>query len=458
MPPPDEGTTTLEVSPAAASAREVPAPAGPTAQAAPPAPDLPVLLAFERRLKAATPWVPVTAAVVAANLVVFAVMALRYHRLVEINSHFLMNWGAAYAPRTFGGQWWRLLTAMFLHGGLGHLAANLCFLLLMAPLVERLLGPLRFAVVYLFAGLGAGLLALGWFPGSTQVGASGALYGVYGAFLGCYLGGPRAIPLRIFGRSVGVLILYAAVTLWLDYLDLEESLVPHLGGLLFGFVGGLLFGHALRPRACHVVLATAACAVLIGVTAVAARACARTPVQVLARYDAIRERERDLRGRFADGLRRWENGGLSDADLRRLLQDQLIPEWDRARRDLGLLLPPEAADLERQRLSVRDLLAQLRSQGHGRGPKAQQGAPEKEYDEAYRLCLKLQADNWRALADALQGGPDQAAEPLLDMVFLTLFRQGVDELVNEDNPLRRWLEFAPRKAREKKRPAGGGSR
>jgi membrane associated rhomboid family serine protease len=390
-------------------------------------------------------------------------MALQHHRLVEINSHVLMNWGAAYAPRTFGGQWWRLLTAMFLHGGLGHLAANLCFLLLMAPLVERLLGPLRFAVVYLFAGLGAGLLALGWFPGSVQVGASGALYGVYGAFLGCYLRGPRTIPLRIFGRYVGVLVLYAAVTLWLDYLDLEETLVPHLGGLLFGLVGGLLFGHVLRPRsawrrACDFAIATTACASLIVVTAVVAQACTHEPVQVFARYDAARERERDLRGRFKDGLRRWEDGDMSDADLRRLLQEQLIPEWDRARRDLGLLLPREIADLERQRLSVRDLFAKRRAQGPGRGPKARNEPPEKEYDKVYRLCLKLQADNWRALADGLQGGRDQAIEPLTDMVFLTFLRQGIDDLVNEDNPLRRWLEFSPRKAREKKRPAAGGSR
>src|SRR5262249_39015971 len=160
-----------------------------------------------------------------------------------------------------------------------------------------------------------------------------------------------------------------------------------------------------RRRVGRFVLATTACAVLLGVTVGGVLTCTRKPIQVLARYDAIRERERALMGRFADGLRQWEDGDLSDADLRRLLQDQLIPEWDRARRDLGLQLPPESAGLEHQRLSVRELLAGHRPSEPGREPKGRREPTEKEYDELYRLYLKLRADNWRALADGLRGGP-----------------------------------------------------
>ena len=64
-----------------------------------------------------------TIVIVAANLIVFAAMAFGYHRLVEFNTHILVGWGAAYAPRTFGGQWWRLVTVMFLHDG--HLSEPL---------------------------------------------------------------------------------------------------------------------------------------------------------------------------------------------------------------------------------------------------------------------------------------------------------------------------------------------
>jgi hypothetical protein len=268
---------------------------------------------------------------------------------------------------------------------------------------------------------------------------------------------------RIFGRHVGVLVLFAGVTLWLDYLELEKSLIPHLGGLLFGLAGGVLFGHVLhkRPawrRVCHFAVATTVCAVLIGVTVAGVQACVRKPVQVLTRYDAIRERERALMGRFADGLRRWEDEGMSDADLRRLLQDQLIPEWDRARSDLGLGLQGEAAVLEGQRFSVRDLLAKSRSYDPGREPQAERESMEKDYDQLYRLYLKLRADNWRTLADALQGGPSQRAEPLMDMLFLEILRTGLDDLVNEDNPLRQWLDFSHRKGHDKKQPTVGGGR
>jgi membrane associated rhomboid family serine protease len=386
-------------------------------------------------------------------------MAFRYHRLLEFNSHLLMNWGAAYAPRTFTGQWWRALSSMFLHGGLGHLAANLCFLLLMGPLVERLLGPLRFAVVYVFAGLGGALLSLGWFPSSVMVGASGAVFGVYGAFLGCYLRGFLTIPLRIFGRTAGVLILYAVITLLLDYLDLQKNLIAHLGGLLFGLVGGLLFGHVFRPRSARrwwrFVIATTACAALIAGTAWGVQRCVREPIQLLARYDAVLERERALLGRFEDAFRKWEDGDMSDTALRGLLQNQLITEWDRVRKDLGLGLPPECADMESQRLSLlRDLLAKRHTDDPNRSPKAKRKPPEMEYDELFRVYLKLRADNWRALADGLQTEHSPLVEPLMDDLFIRSVRNDLDDMANEGNPLRRWLEFSRSKIREKKQPRG----
>ena len=157
---------------------------------------------FSCALKAATPRVPVTAGIVALNVLIFAAMAHDQGRLLDFNGHTLLQWGADYGPRTFRGQWWRLLTSAFLHTGLAHLSVNLLFLMLAGPLVERLLGPRRFAFVYLFAGLGAGLWTLGWFPAKLSMGASGAVYGVYGCFLGCFLRAPRTIPWQCFrGRS-----------------------------------------------------------------------------------------------------------------------------------------------------------------------------------------------------------------------------------------------------------------
>jgi membrane associated rhomboid family serine protease len=173
----------------------------------------PVPASFEERLKKATPWTPVTWALVVGNVLVFAAMALHQRNLTDFSTHDLLSMGAAYAPRTFTGQWWRTVTAMFLHSNLAHLAGNLFFLLLIGPLVERLLGPVRFAGVYLFAGIGGTLLGMGWFPASVAVGASAAVYGVYGAGLGCCLRGPRTISWPFVARRFGCVFLYAAVSL-----------------------------------------------------------------------------------------------------------------------------------------------------------------------------------------------------------------------------------------------------
>jgi membrane associated rhomboid family serine protease len=442
--------------PSGDGAGSTPAPAAPPASA-----DLPVLAAFERRLKAVTRWTPVTLVIVALNIGMFAWMALRHARVLEFHPSILMSWGADYAPRTFNGEWWRTITSMFVHSGLGHLAANLCFLLLIAALVERLLGPVRFALVYLFAGLGGELLGLGWFPSSVAVGSSAALYGVYGAFLGCYLRGVRTIPWQLFGRQVGLLILYTCLTILLDYLDLERTLIPHLGGMLFGFAGGLLFGHVLTPRPawrrCLAVgLATAVCASFLGLTAWGVQRSAGKAVRLLARYDRARERERILMGRFMDGLRRWEKSDLGDADLCRLLRDQLIPEWERARGDCSLQLPQEFADLERQRLSIRELYARDPSRGRPKQREEKRDLSDKEYDQLYRLYFKLRLDNWRALADGLQPGGSPPPDALTDLLWVEMLRKELDELVDEDNPLWKAIEFSRDRIREKKQAAPGG--
>jgi membrane associated rhomboid family serine protease len=71
----------------------------------------------------------------AANVVLFAAMALTHARLSHFSSHLLLSWGGGLAPRVFGREWWRAVTYMFVHADLAHLTTNLFFLLLMAPLL-----------------------------------------------------------------------------------------------------------------------------------------------------------------------------------------------------------------------------------------------------------------------------------------------------------------------------------
>jgi len=155
---------------------------------------LPEPFAFEMRLRELHPRPLMTPVLVAVTAAVFLLLALAARQGLKVDSARLLGWGASYAPRTLRGEGWRALSSLLLHAGLAHVAVNLCFLLLVGRSVERLLGSFAFLGVYLLAGVGGGLLSLGWFPTAVQVGASGAVFGVYGALLGCYLRGWRTVP------------------------------------------------------------------------------------------------------------------------------------------------------------------------------------------------------------------------------------------------------------------------
>lgn len=203
--------------------------------------------AFEERLRRAHPWACVTYLLTAVNVVVYVAVARAGGEWVTQDAARLFDWGAAYGPSTFGEAPWRSVTSLFLHGELGHLAGNMCLLLAVGRLTERLLGPAAYLGVYLAAGIGGGYLAVAWYPTSVQYGASGAVMGVYGALWGCYLRGCRVVPWRVVGRC-GALLLLAVMILADDWLSLNGSFFAHAGGAALGFLAGCLLGPSLRVR------------------------------------------------------------------------------------------------------------------------------------------------------------------------------------------------------------------
>jgi rhomboid protease GluP len=407
-------------------------------------PPTPIL--SEEQLRAVTWRVPVTWILVAANLGLFVAMALRHGRLFHFGSDVLLNWGGGFAPRVFDHQWWRAASYMFLHSNLAHLAGNLLFLLLIGPLVERLLGPTRFALVYLFAGLGGGLLDMGTYPQQVVVGASAAVYGIYGALLGCCLRGPRSIPWRLVLERGALLLLYTAVSLLGDWLDAARQPVAHLGGFLFGLVGGLLCGHLLQPRAARwrvlrlAVFATI-CVVCIGLTARWVQSCAAKALTYYGRYAKAKDRERELLGRFDDALRQWEQRKITSVQWKRVLEKKLIPAWQELRSSCGLTFTGKLAELEKHSFSMQDFWSELRARRGEREVRDEKPLTVEEYGTMYSLLTKVRLDTWRALAHDLPGDHFLIARTLLDEHELGLLYAGLDDEVNEDNPLYRWFEL-----------------
>jgi rhomboid protease GluP len=149
----------------------------------------------------------------------------------------------------YGGEYWRMLTALFLHYGPLHLVFNLFALLVIGPGLERAIGSIRFASYYLLCGLGSsiGVLLLRFFDFNRPeqlVGASGCVMGIVGVWAGFLLRN-RHQPLA--GRRLQNILLIVVVQTVFDLSTPQISMAAHLSGLMTGLALGLLV--ASRSRA-----------------------------------------------------------------------------------------------------------------------------------------------------------------------------------------------------------------
>jgi membrane associated rhomboid family serine protease len=149
-----------------------------------------------------------------------------------------------------GGQYWRMLTALFLHYGPLHLVLNLYALFVIGPGLERIIGSLRFASFYLVAGLGssAGVLLLRWSDLTRPeqlVGASGCVMGIVGVWAG-YLLRHRHEPYA--ARRLRNILLIVAIQTTFDLSTPQISMAAHLFGLGTGLGLGLLVSPRTKPE------------------------------------------------------------------------------------------------------------------------------------------------------------------------------------------------------------------
>jgi membrane associated rhomboid family serine protease len=152
-----------------------------------------------------------------------------------------------YGPAVAAGEWWRLLTYAFLHaplagGGLGilHIGFNMYALFLFGPIMEDLYGRLEFAAIYLLCALGGSVLTLMATPNQAVLGASGAIFGIFG--LGFVVWRRHRVALnpqsRMILSQVGMLLVVNLVITFA--FSTLISWTGHVGGLLVGGVIGFL--------------------------------------------------------------------------------------------------------------------------------------------------------------------------------------------------------------------------
>lgn len=187
----------------------------------------------------------VTPVILNLNILIYLVMVMSGLGLISFRAADLLHWGGNYRPATMQGQWWRLVSSVFLHGGLMHLLANMAGLLFAGIFLEPLLGRLRYALVYLVTGILASAASIWWHPATVSIGASGAIFGLYGVVLAFLL-------LRVFSKELNKPFLISTVV-FIGY-NLLMGLAggvdnaAHIGGLISGFLIGCLLAPGLRKR------------------------------------------------------------------------------------------------------------------------------------------------------------------------------------------------------------------
>lgn len=178
---------------------------------------------------------PVTSLILFINVIMFI--------LVSINGDDLLRFGALTNFPPYDEEKWRYLSSIFLHSGFDHLLFNSFALLVFAPPMERLLGSWRYAVLYLGTGVLANAISIAYYNYQLEptltVGASGAIYGVYGAFV--YI----AVLQRQLMDEGSRKIIYSILIVGLIFSVIVDNVnwMAHLGGLVTGF---FIYGILIR--------------------------------------------------------------------------------------------------------------------------------------------------------------------------------------------------------------------
>ena len=203
-------------------------------------PDRMTPVQFMESLKKRTPYPWVTPALIVINVLVFALMVISGVDPMKPTVTDLLAWGGDQGIRVNEGQVWRLLTATYLHAGIIHLLANMVGLAVVGQLVERLTGSAGFLLMYTFAGLAGSIASVTWNPQIVGIGASGSVFGVYGALLCYVMLRSDSIPADLIKEHSKGPLIFVVYNLVYGAIQPGIDNAAHVGGFLAGAMAGLV--------------------------------------------------------------------------------------------------------------------------------------------------------------------------------------------------------------------------
>lgn len=177
----------------------------------------------------------VTYVLVLINIAVFIFMSI-FGGTYDINN--LITFGANYQPLVLSGQWYRLVTAMFIHIGLQHLLLNMLTLYFCGVFLEKIFGHFKFLIIYLLAGIGGNLLSIAFAPDVVSAGASTSIFGMFGMFIMMGVAFPNSNYFKTIKNQFLMFVLLNFVFALLPNSGID--IYGHLGGLIVGFLTALV--------------------------------------------------------------------------------------------------------------------------------------------------------------------------------------------------------------------------
>jgi rhomboid protease GluP len=294
------------------------------------------------RAMATTPRPLITPILIAINVAVFAAMVASGFSFTNPSVESFLRWGADFGPSTTHGQWWRIVTAAFVHGGFLHLLMNMLILLSIGLFTERLFGRVAFTVLYLFAGIGGNLASLALHPFTVSMGASGAIFGLYGGLLAVLLLHRNTVPRPRIVAIAKSAAIFIAINLLYGLSQSNVDVAAHIGGLVAGFLLGCGLTGPLVPadpdwrqgRSLVVALAGTALAVILALRIPAADDW-RSNLNRLIPLDTKNQQLYD------DALKKLQLRQIGAAEFGKLIDTQILPPWNSERESLLKLRLPK---------------------------------------------------------------------------------------------------------------------
>lgn len=347
---------------------------------------------FQRSLQSHRPLV--TASLITACVAVYLLQAFFDKSLLGGNIESLVAWGANYGPRTLGGQWWRLVTHLFLHCHPVHILMNMWVLWDVGRLMERLVGHTAMAMIYFLAGVAGGMASVAFHPNVVSAGASGAIFGIIGALFGLLLHARDVVPPARLQQLRSAIIAMVIFSVFFG-MSVQVDNAAHAGGAIAGLLAGLILMPAMAPG--HWLRIGILGVVGAGAILLCSRFLPPPPPDSVAVIKQFPGRQAQILGVYNDLIKNHLQGDLSDVEFAKRLETEVVVPWREFAAESTDVMkdrldPSRRAKFERymwlRQQSFEDLLAAVRENDDERSKKSL-----KEAEDASKIADEMNAQD-----------------------------------------------------------------